>query len=146
MHVKPWVLRSYFGLLPFLNYCIAQLIHDADFDESAFFLPVIYQRLPFKSPPNDRREKYHQTYLFAMPDSTAILFQCPFLIPALNPCLTHHPMGNRLNCRIVSVDLRGYAPADFASMTTRIDCDRFFYQLNVLHFPPNSRTLMSWVI
>ena len=24
-------------------------------------------------------------------------------------------------------DLRGYAPANFASMTTRIDCDRFFY-------------------
>ncbi len=23
--------------------------------------------------------------------------------------------------------LRGYAPANFASMTTRIDCDRFFY-------------------
>ena len=37
------------------------------------------------------------------------------------------PMKNRLNCRIVSVDLRGYAPANFASMTTRIDCDRFFY-------------------
>lgn len=51
----------------------------------------------------------------------------PDPILARNPCLTHHPMKNRLNCRIVSVDLRGYAPADFASMTTRIDCDRFFY-------------------
>lgn len=57
----------------------------------------------------------------------AILFQCPIRSLARNPCLTHHPMKNRLNCRIVSVDLRGYAPANFASMTTRIDCDRFFY-------------------
>lgn len=47
--------------------------------------------------------------------------------PSSATCLTHHPMKNRLNCRIVSVDLRGYAPANFASMTTRIDCDRFFY-------------------
>lgn len=51
----------------------------------------------------------------------------PDPILARNPCLTHHPTKNRLNCRIVSVDLRGYAPANFASMTTRIDCDRFFY-------------------
>ena len=56
-----------------------------------------------------------------------ILFQCPIRSLARNPCLTHHLMKNRLNCRIVSVDLRGYAPANFASMTTRIDCDRFFY-------------------
>lgn len=61
------------------------------------------------------------------PIPSAILFQCPIRSLARNPCLTHHPMKNRLNCRIVSVDLRGYAPANFASMTTRIDCDRFFY-------------------
>ncbi len=56
-----------------------------------------------------------------------ILFQCPIRSLARNPCLTHHLMKNRLNCRIVSVDLRGYALLTFASMTTRIDCDRFFY-------------------
>lgn len=34
----------------------------------------------------------------------AILFQCPIRSLARNPCLTHHLMKNRLNCRIVSVD------------------------------------------
>ncbi len=44
----------------------------------------------------------------------------------------------------VSVDLRGYAPADFASMTTR-KIVTAFSTLNVL--PPAQLTnLMSWVI
>lgn len=51
----------------------------------------------------------------------------PDPIPRPQPMPDPPPMKNRLNCRIVSVDLRGYAPANFASMTTRIDCDRFFY-------------------
>lgn len=40
-------------------------------------------------------------------------------------------MKNRLNCRIVSADLRGYAPANFAPMTKRIIVTAFS-SLNVL--------------
>ena len=60
--------------------------------------------------------------------TTLIYLQIPVPEPIPgDPVPVPDPMKNRLNCRIVSVDLRGYAPANFASMTTRIDCDRFFY-------------------
>ncbi len=36
----------------------------------------------------------------------------PDPIPVRSRCRTRHRMKSRLNCRIVSGDLRGYAPSD----------------------------------
>ncbi len=50
--------------------------------------------------------KYDDTYLFANSVPEPIPgdpVPVPDPIPRPNPCLTHHPMKNRLNCRIVSV-------------------------------------------
>ncbi len=49
--------------------------------------------------------KYDDTYLFAIPVPEPIPgdpVPVPDPIPPRNPCLTHHLMKNRLNCRIVA--------------------------------------------
>lgn len=74
--------RQAMGVAPilsyFLNYCTIRL-HDADFDESAFFCLLFISVYPLRVHPMTGG-KYDDTYLFAplsLNRFLAILFQCP---------------------------------------------------------------------
>ncbi len=85
--------------------------------------------------------KYDDTYLFANSCPEPIPGD-PVPVPDPSPATHADPPPDEEPIKLSHRERRSarYAPADFASMTTRIDCDRFF-TLNVL--PPAQLTNLN---
>lgn len=108
----PYCLTSFFELL---HSTIDS--YDADFIVG-FFLPPVYLRLPFRGQLPNLEEK--MSMLLALQRlNTGSPIRClpirrryPILSHVRSRCRIRRRMKNRLNCRIVSADLRGYPPSD----------------------------------